>query len=147
MTSREFELPEPVRLRAESLGRPGVQWLAGLGESVGYLEDKWSVDVCDVLSGGSESLVAEAVLGDGTGVIVKIGLPGSADLAMEAKVYRLAAGRGYANLIAHDASHNALLMERLGAPLAETGISIQQQIRRICATLQDAWIPITHRAI
>lgn len=104
MTSREFELPPPVRLRAESLGRQGVQWLAGLSESVGYLEDKWSIRVGDVLFGGSESLVAEAVLSNGAAAIVKIGMPGSANLAMEAKVYGLAAGRGYANLIAHDVS-------------------------------------------
>lgn len=47
-----------------------------------------------------------------------------------------------ANLIAHDPADNALLFEQLGMPLAGTGVTIEQQIRRICATLHDAWIPL-----
>lgn len=142
MTTRNFKLPEPVRLRAESLGNQGIRWIAGLGESVGYLENAWSIRVGDVLTGGSESLVAKVLRNDGTVAILKLGLPGSADLTTEAKVFRLAAGRGYASLIEHDTSYNALLIEQLGTPLAKIGVSIEQQIRLICATLQDAWIPL-----
>jgi len=142
MSNRKFQVPEPVRLRAESLGQQGVRWLAGLDETIGHLEGSWAIQVGDVLSGGSESLVAEVLRDDGSTAILKVGLPGSADLTTEAKVYRLASGRGYANLIAHDSSVNALLLERLGAPLAKTDSSVDQQIRQICATLHEAWIPL-----
>ena len=131
-----------MRLRAESLGDQGVQWLAGLDEIIGHLESSWAVEVGDVLSGGSESLVAEVLCDDGTVAILKVGLPGSADLTIEAKVFRLAAGRGYANMIAHDSLVNALLLEQLGMPLAKTDSSVDQQIRQICATLHEAWIPL-----
>lgn len=142
MSSRDFDLPEAVQRRAESLGQVGSQWLASLGDSVAALEKRWSIQIGEAMTGGSESLVANAHLEDGTAAIVKIGLPGSADLATEARVYRLAAGRGYANLIAHEPSHNALLLEQLGTALGKTGLSTEQQIRWLCVTLQDAWIPI-----
>jgi streptomycin 6-kinase len=82
------------------------------------------------------------MLADGSRAVLKVGLPGSADLGGEARVYRLAAGRGYANLLAHDEAHNALLLERLGEPLADTGVSVEQQMRQICAALKPAWIPL-----
>ena len=69
-------------------------------------------------------------------------LPGSADLTIEARVYQLAAGRGYASLYAHDADLNAILLEHLGPSLANIVDSIEDQIRQICATLQDAWVPL-----
>lgn len=142
MSSREFQLPEPVRLRAESLGTQGAKWVAGLGASVSYLEGRWSIRLGNVLAGGSESLVVEAEISDGTSAVLKVGLPGSADLGMEARVYGLAAGCGYAKLFEHDSSHNALLMERLGKPLASAGLPVEQQIARLCETLSDAWIPL-----
>ncbi len=142
MSTRRFELPEAVRLRAESLGEEGLAWLASLGATVEHLETAWSISVGKVLSGGSESLAAEARQADGTLAILKVGLPGSANLAKEAQVYELAAGRGYAELIAHEPASNALLLERLGAPLASTGATTDEQIRHICATLHEAWIPL-----
>ena len=84
-----------------------------------------------MLTGGSESLVAEVIRQDGTKAVRKVGLPGSADLAVEAHVYRLTGGWGYARLIEHDSLHNALLMERLGPPLARKELSIEEQIAQI----------------
>ncbi len=39
-----------------------------------------------------------------------------------------------------DADRGALLVERLGGCLAETGLSLQAQTALLCRTLQDAWI-------
>ena len=58
----------------------------------------------------------------------------------EARVYRIANGRGYATLLAHDDSRNALLLERLGRPIAELGLSVNAQLEHIGATLRTAWI-------
>lgn len=142
MKLRESQLPEPVRLRAQSQGEIGKQWLAALDDHVASLEDAWSIRVGAILTGGSESLVANAECSDGMAAVLKIGLPGSADLSTEAKVYRLAAGHGYATFIAHDNSRNALLLERLGTPLGDMGFPIQTQMELLCTTLQEAWIPI-----
>ncbi len=124
------------------MGDRGIQWIAGLGRCVAFLEQKWSINIGDVLTGGSESLVVEALCADGSAAVLKIGLPGPTDLATEAKVFRLAEGRGYATLIAHDELNNAILLERLDKPLADLGLSIRSQMEVICSTLLDAWIPL-----
>lgn len=144
MKSRAFQLSEATRLRAEATGNLG--WIAGLDECVEGLERSWGIRVGESLLGGSESLVARAVCRDGTLAIVKVGLPGTADLANESKVFRIADGRGYARLIAQDDSRNALLLERLDRPLADLGLPIGTQIEVICATLREAWVPVDSSA-
>lgn len=139
----QAQLPLPVRLRAESQGEGGRQWLAALNEMVAQLATQWNLDIGAVLSGGSESLVAQVQTGNGRAAILKIGLPGSADLATEAKIFRLAAGRGYAELLAHDPAHNALLLERLGPALRDTVTAVDLQLQVLCRTLQKAWLPLT----
>lgn len=129
-------------MRAESLGKQGVQWLASLDEQVNHLAEQWDIRVEEVLAGGSEGLVAYALLADGRAAVLKIGLPGSADLSSEAKVYQLAAGRGYAELLAHNAEQNAMLLERLGPRLRTKVDAIDLQIHVLCYTLQEAWLPL-----
>lgn len=137
-----IRLPEAVRLRAQAHGDAGARWIAGLEDCVATLERDWGIRTGEVMSGGSESLVMEAVSPDGALAVLKIGLPGSSDLAHEAEVLRLARGRGYVGLIAHDDRRNAMLVERLGPRLSESGLPVDDQIEIICATLRDAWIPL-----
>ena len=135
-------LSHETRMRAETLGTAGREWIAALPETVKQLERLWNIRAGASLAGGSESLVTEVKLADGTNAILKIGLPGSADINAEATVYRLAAGRGYARMLAHEARHNALLLERLGMPLSRRCHSTEARIRAICRTFQDAWVPV-----
>ena len=53
MKLRESQLPEPVRLRAQSQGEIGKQWLAALDDHVASLENQWSIRVGEILTGGS----------------------------------------------------------------------------------------------
>jgi streptomycin 6-kinase len=129
-------------MRAVRLGDSGRDWLDRLHDEVASLEEQWSMRVGDVHDGGSESLVAAVRLRDDTQAVLKVGLPGSADLAQEARVYTLADGRGYARLLAYDADRNAVLLERLGETLAQTEHSTDAQMRIICATLATAWLPL-----
>ena len=140
--TRSFQLTDALRLRVRAQGESGVRWIRGLDECVSSLERDWQIRVGESLAGGSESLVLQATCADGALAIVKVGLPGSADLAQEARVYRIARGRGYATLLAYDASRNALLLERLGRPIAELGLPVRAQLEQICATLRIAWIPL-----
>lgn len=142
-TDYQSQLPRAVRLRAEAHGEQGRQWLAMLDDTVQQLAAQWDLTVGAVLNGGSESLVAHVQRSDGRAAVLKIGLPGSADLATEAKVFRLAAGRGYAELLAHEPVHNALLLERLGPPLRDGVGTVEAQLVLLCRTLQDAWLPLT----
>jgi streptomycin 6-kinase len=140
--SYQSQLPALVRMRAEAQGEKGTQWMASLDECVKQLEAQWDIAVGALFTGGSESLVAPVVLGDGRAAVLKIGLPGTAELAKEAKVFALAAGCGYAELIAHDPHRNAMLLERLGPTLRATVNAIDTQIQVICRTLKEAWSPL-----
>ena len=140
--SHAERLPEATRMRAQAMGEAGLRWIAGLDACVAHLRDVWGADFAGVLQGGSESLVLEATLAGGRPAIAKIGLPAYGDLSAEATVYRLADGRGYADLLAHDADSNALLIERLGMPLHDAGATTASQMEALCETLREAWTPL-----
>ncbi len=135
-------LPPAVRLHAQALGAVGSQWIADLDDTVRELQDAWALRVGPPLSGGSASLVLLAERTDGTPAVLKLGLPESGELAHQARVLRLADGRGYARLLEHDSSHNAVLVERLGAALATEGHPTKHQMETICQTLKQAWISL-----
>ena len=139
MTTR-FDLPDPVRRRAEREGPAGEQWLADLDGCVDELAERWALDVDRVLTGGTESLVL-AVAVDGAPAVLKLGLPGSAHLDVEARILRAADGRGYARCLADDAGYNATLVERLGAPLASLGLAPEAVDEALCEVLGQAWRP------
>jgi streptomycin 6-kinase len=138
MSDRPVVVPNAVRQKAAAQGAEGTRWLRGLGGVIERLEHDWDVVVGSALHGGSESYVAAATTGDGADTIIKIAIPGN-DLAGEATTLRLAKGRAYARLLNHDAPRQAMLQERLGAPLSELGLPSNLQIEIICATLRRAW--------
>ena len=142
MASYVDRLPQAVQMRAASLGEQGRDWLASLPSVIETLQADWQVEVGEVLAGGSESLVARANNATGEARILKIGMTGSADLAIEARVYGLGAGQGYATLYEHSETHNALLLEALGAPLDQRRLPIQANIRALCELLVIAWQPL-----
>ncbi len=109
-----------------------------LGELVAELERDWDLEVGLTLSGGSESYVAEATTGDGQSAVLKVALPGH-DVSHEIATLRHADGRGYVRLLRGDETRQAMLVERLGTPLAALGLSVDRQLRIICSVLQCAW--------
>ena len=129
-------------MRAVAMGDAGSRWIGALDAFMEHLQEAWDVRFGTVLRGGSESLVAEAAMTDGRQAVVKVGLPAYGDLSQEAKVYRLAGGRGYAELFAYEPSANALLLERLGAPLRDALGNTEAQLAALCRTLEDAWVPL-----
>lgn len=132
-------LPDLVRARAESEGEAGQAWLASLDTLVAHFEAEWQCEIGEILHGGTESLVARldsSRFGPG---VIKIGLPTTADLAMEAKAYALEGGDGYASLLASDPSRNTLMIEVLGRPLNVRVADVNEQIRLICKTLARSW--------
>jgi streptomycin 6-kinase len=58
---------------------------------------------------------------------------------LELRTLRAAKGVGYARLLRCDEEANALLLERLGRQLAQSGLPVDEQLRIICATLREAW--------
>jgi streptomycin 6-kinase len=124
-----------------------MRWVHGLTDLIAGLEREWDVAVGPAFPGGSMAYVAEAQTADGTRAVLKLQVPGydapGADsFADEIKTLLLAKGRGYARVLKHDVRRRAVLLERLGRPLCDLGLSIQVQIAIICSTLQRAWVRI-----
>lgn len=140
--SHRFAIPEPVRRRAISEGEAGEAWLAGLDDILAGLEQDWSLTIGETLEGGSAAFVAEAHDSIGDAFVIKVTTPGSAIGRHEVDVLQRANGKGYARLLRHDASRNALLLEKLGPRLDTLELPYQQQIDIMCATLLEAWMPV-----
>ena len=131
-------LPDAVRHRALA-AESGRRWIANLDATVASLVRRWDLRVGNVLHGGTESLVLEVERGDGTEAVLKLGISGVADLAGEARAYELAEGRGLATVYGCDIERNALLIERLGPMLADSGWSLEHQMHAICRALAALW--------
>jgi len=133
------DIPEQVRLKAQSAGQAGAAWLAGLERTVAELAREWGLTVGRTLTGGTEAFVAEVTLADGRQAVLKVAHPGAMLSAGELQTLLAARGRGYAEVYAYDEARSALLLERLGPPLAELGMPPDAQIAAICETLAEAW--------
>lgn len=125
------EVPENVRKRAIAAGAEA--WLDGLPALVEAIERGWSIEVGRVLSGGSEAFVAEATLEDQTRAVLKLLLPRDDDTAWnEISALRIADGIGCARLFRADITRGALLLERLGPPLSESGLPAPKRLEVLC---------------
>lgn len=117
-----------------------------LHDNVARISIDWSLDVGEVLSGGSGGLVARARADDGSPVVLKIALPdgleGQAPFAHELRALRLADGLGYVRVLRADESARAMLLERLGRSLAELGLPVQAQIDVVTETLVPTWVAV-----
>lgn len=137
MAPINFQLGDLHRRRAELLGDEGQAWIDGLPELINELESRWRISVQSQLEGGTEALVLRAVNQADEPVVLKLGQPGS--LGTERRALELADGVGYAVLLASDRENEALLLEGLGEKLADSRLSVDEQLRIICRTVQDAW--------
>jgi streptomycin 6-kinase len=132
-------LPEAVRRRAASEGERGFAWVAGLPRLVADLERDWGLTVGEALDGGTESFVALVALAEGGTAVLKLAIPGATAPARAMHTLRQARGRGYARLLRHDETGEAMLLERLGPRLSALGWSVERQIEAICGALDVAW--------
>jgi streptomycin 6-kinase len=138
MAGELSEVPVEVHRKAMAQGSRGVRWLERLDANVRELERDWEIRVGSALRGGSDAYVAEATLSDGSKAVLKLALPGNG-APHEIETLVLADGRGYVRLLRHDVARQAMLLERLGAPLAELGLPVRRQIEIICETLRRSW--------
>ena len=138
MSRRIVNVSDDVRRKARLQGADGERWLLDLGAVVAGLERDWSVTVGAPLGGGSDSYVAAARTAAGEEVVLKVALPGSA-VHRQAATLRRAGGTGYVRLLRYDEDRRALLLERLGGSLADSGRPVRLQIEVICDTLLRAW--------
>ena len=134
---------ERLALSVRALGAPGRAWLAGLPDLLAGLEADWSLIVGAGLDGARASYVAEAVTHDGTPAVLKVSIPPGIDaftpFARQLGALRLADGDPYVGLIRHDVPRRALLLERLGRPMASLGWTTTRQMTALARTAARGW--------
>ena len=137
-TISSADLPELVVSRA--LGRGADEWLAGLPQLVRDLEHEWTMQLGRIFSGGSEALVAEVTLDDGTAAVLKLLLPGSEHGEKnEIAVLRAADGDGCARLLRYDLERDAMLLERLGPPLTASSLTRDERVEILVTAAERLW--------
>jgi streptomycin 6-kinase len=135
-----IELPEVVRNRAIAAG--AQRWIDELPELVASLANDWEIEIGAQFDEGTEALVTEAVMTDGTPAILKVLVPRADGVAdHEATVLRIAAGTGCPMLYRDDPDRGALLMERLGPSLFRLGLPYEQRLPILCDAASRIWRP------
>ncbi len=139
----DITVPERLALSARALGAAGEAWLAGLPGLLAGLETDWLVTVGTGLEGGNAAYVAGAVTHDGTPVVVKVqvppGIDGFTPFERQLAALRLADGDPYVRLIRYDVPRRALLLERLGRPMAAMGWPASRQADALARTAARGW--------
>ncbi|WP_374468854.1 aminoglycoside phosphotransferase family protein [Phenylobacterium sp.] len=126
------------------MGGAAEAWLATLPATIADLAQGWGLRLGATLEGGSSAYVAEAVTAAGAAAVLKITMPGDEPVESEIRALALADGHGYARLLAADPARRALLVERLGAPLADLGWPRERALEALAATLMASWRPLPH---
>ncbi len=133
-------IPHAVYQRVKHRGPIAQTWLEQIPDAVAELESAWDITVGALYRDGSDSLVFSAQNGSEKHCVLKMQMPKTqSEPTTEVEALRAAAGYGYVKLIAHDNARKALLLERLGAPIAHAGLSTEAQVEAICVALQTSW--------
>ena len=130
----------PARLATTCGGSPErAAWLARLPTTVRALQRRWSLDVGAPFGAeASCAWVASATRGDGTRVVLKLGMP-HMEAEREIDGLRFWAGEPTVELIDSDAEYNAMLLEACapGTPLRTRPESEQDGV--IADLLRRLW--------
>jgi streptomycin 6-kinase len=140
-------VPELVLQRASSNSAAGTTWLAELPRVVAELSDRWGLTLGAAFAGGTAGYVVEATDSSGRLCVLKVAMPLDIDehdsFVRSVRAHELAQGEGCAQLLAHDVSVPAMLLERLGPNLAELGFGVPAILQAITDTLRSFWRPIS----
>lgn len=132
-------------MRRKALLAGAEAWLAELPALVAALESEWSFVVGEPFAGGTEAFVAAATLDDGSDAVLKLLIPRGGEtldsVRNEITTLRLANGEGCARLLRGDVGRSALLLERLGTPMFELGLPLEQRHEHLCAAARRVWRP------
>jgi streptomycin 6-kinase len=139
-------VPELVKQRAAALGAAGAQWLDELPDLVAALSERWGLRVGASMSGGTASYVAAATDRSGRACVLKVAMPSEFvdddTFARSVLVHQLAGGRACAELLEHDPSSLAMVLERLGPNLDDLALPLPDLLATIAATLRAFWRPV-----
>lgn len=133
-------LDEVIVNRARLHGAAGEAWLRGLDDLAASLAAEWGLTLGGLMRGGTEAAVIEATLPDGRPAVLKLTIPGQDPDLGEQRVLLACGPASYPQVYRHDTGRRALLLERLGPQLHDSGLPVDVQIAIICRTLRGAWV-------
>jgi predicted kinase len=135
-----------VALSLRALGAAGQAWLTGLPGLLASLATDWSITVGARLDGGRGCYVAEATTHNGRPAVLKVSIPQGTDeftpFNRQLAALQLAGGDPYVGLIRHDVPRQALLLERLGRPMAGLGWPAARQLEALAGIAARGWRPV-----
>lgn len=105
---------------ADVFGEAGKAWLTNVESTMQFCEKEWKLQIDAPVSNLSYNYVLHAKDGEGTPVILKLGVP-SFDFTNEIRTLKVYGGKGCARLLKADAERGAMLLEKLvpGTMLSE----------------------------
>jgi len=133
-------IPIEVQSKLNILGEKGTLWLTNLNTTVQKIRTSWNLELGNILQGGSDSLVIEAITNRGKLAVLKISIPDSFGLRKEVAMLPLVAGKGYPKLYNYDAKEAIFLLEKLGPSLAAAPIPLTQKLAISCQVLKKSWL-------
>ncbi len=134
-----LDIPDGVRQTVMADGNES--WLHELPAMIESLAHDWSLRIGKSLAGGHAALVVEVTTADGCAAVLKVGVPGR-DVGREAVALRLANGSGCARLLGEDMRRQALLLERLGAPMEAVVADPVSRHTLLCELAVGLWRPL-----
>lgn len=140
-------IPERLRVSLTALGSLGQRWMTDLPATLAALEEEWTITCGAPLGVGNAAYVVEALGPEGRQLVLKVALPpgveGLSPFDQELETLLIAGGDPYVEVLRYDQEARALLVERLGAPLASLGWDTEAEIKATVATLASGWRPVT----
>jgi streptomycin 6-kinase len=135
-----------VALSLRTIGAAGEAWLADLPGLLAGLTADWTITVGARLDGGRTAYVAEVTTSDGTPAVLKVSIPPGVDESSafdrQLAALQCAGGDPYVRLLRHDQPRRALLLERLGRPMAALGWPAAHQLEALARTAARGWRPV-----
>ncbi|MBL7255730.1 AAA family ATPase [Paractinoplanes lichenicola] len=140
LSGRGVPVSARLALSLRAAGPAGQEWLTGLPALLDSLAADWSITIGARLDGGRAAYVAEAATRDGKPAVLKVTIPPGDDRQLVA--LQLGGGDPYVGLLRHDVARRALLLERLGPPLAALGRPASRQLELLARTAARGWRPV-----
>lgn len=137
MTVVEDAVAEVCRARHAWMDDHGAEATAEFLRRLRILRHRWDLEVVAVFGDGVGAPVLAVRRPSALDAVLKIDLTtwGSAGR----RVLRAASGHGYVRVLDHADDLGAVLLERLGPPLAEAGLSPYEQVMTMVDLLAEAW--------
>ena len=113
------------------------------------MAERWGLEIGNSFRGGTAAFVTAATDRSGRACALKVAMPHEIDpdesFSRSVLVHQLAAGRGCAELLRHDESTPAMLLERLGPNLDDLGLPVPHILETVTTTLRLFWRPVDEK--